>query len=122
LAQRFDLSLKILFRYSRGIIARALFGGGEIAEWINVELPEVRNPHVDLVARMSTGELRHVELQSGNDARLPRRTAECCLGFWRLFNEHVTQVVLYAGREPFAMAPRFQSPSMHFEFTILDLA
>ena len=52
---------------------------------------------------------------------MPRRKAEYYMGFWRLLNEHVEQVLLYAGQRPLTMSPVFQTPSMHYEYQILDL-
>jgi antitoxin Phd len=47
MAQQYDVSLKLLFHHSRGLIARRLFGG-PVVEWVNVEQPKVTNMRVDL--------------------------------------------------------------------------
>lgn len=120
MAQPYDISAKVLFRYSRGVVAQALFGG-PVVEWVNVELPEVRNPRVDLLARVETGDLRHVELQTENDPKMPRRKAEYYCDFWRLLDTHVAQVVHYMGREPLRMPAQWKTPSMTYEFHILNL-
>lgn len=67
MAQHFDVSLKLLFPTFYGIVARSIFGEPKV-EWINVELQEVRNPRVDMVARDRHGQLHHLELESSNDA------------------------------------------------------
>ncbi|HKE24118.1 MAG TPA: hypothetical protein VKB88_17250 [Bryobacteraceae bacterium] len=38
-----------------------------------------------------------------------------------MLEEHVEQVVLYVGREPLAMLPVFETPSMRYEFQLLDM-
>jgi len=120
LAQQFDVSLKLLFQRSRGLVARELFGG-PVETWLNVELPTIQNPRVDMLARAADGCLRHVELESHNSAELPRRVAEYYLGFHRHLKAHVDMVVLYVGREPLRMTSRFQTPSMLFEYRLLDI-
>ncbi len=92
-----------------------------MVEWLNVEQPKVSNIRVDLLARMEDGRLRHVEMESKNDSGFARRAAEYYLGFHRLLGEHVDQIVLYVGREPLRMKPVFETPSMRYEFEILDL-
>jgi len=120
MAQDYDVSLKLLFRYSKGLLAGRLFGG-RVREWVNVEQPKVTNIRVDLLARMEDGSLRHVEAQATNEPEMERRQAEYYLGFHRLLKEHVEQVVLYVGREPLKMRPVFETPSMRYEFQLLDM-
>jgi hypothetical protein len=117
----YDVSLKLLFRYSKGLIAHALFGDAGVIEWISVEQPRVNNPRADLLARCGDGRLRHVEIQTSNDPGMARRNAEYYMGFWRLLDEHVEQVLLFASQRPLTMSPVFETPSMRFEFRILDL-
>jgi hypothetical protein len=54
MAQDFDVSLKLMFRRSKGVVSRNLFGG-PVAEWLNVELPKIQNPRLDLLARGRDG-------------------------------------------------------------------
>ena len=60
----YDVSFKLLFRYSKGLIVHALFGDAGVTEWLNVEQPRVNNPRADLLARCGDGRLRHVEISS----------------------------------------------------------
>ena len=120
MAQQYDVSLKLLFRKSTGLVARALFGG-RIREWVNVELPRVQNPRVDLLARMADGSLRHVEVESRCQADMARRQAEYYLGLHRRFDEHVEQVVLYVGEAPMRVRTQFKTVAMRFEFRLLDI-
>jgi len=52
---------------------------------------------------------------------MARRKAEYYLGFWRLLDEHVEQVLLFASQRPLTMSPVFETPSMRHQFRILDL-
>ncbi len=120
MAQDYDVSLKLLFHHSRGLVAQRLFGG-PVVEWVDIEQPKVTNIRVDLLARLAGGSLRHVELQKKNEADIGRRQAEYYVGFHRLLNEHVEQILLYVGREPLRMSPVWETPSMRHEFVILDI-
>jgi hypothetical protein len=120
MAQQYDVSLKLLFYHSNGLIARQLFGG-PVVEWVSVEQPKVTNMRVDLLAQLEDGSLRHVELQAKNEPDMGRRQAEYYLGFHRLVGEHVDQIMLYVGREPLRMRPVFETPTMRYEFRLLDI-
>ena len=56
MAHSFDVTFKFLFRQSRGVLSRLLFG--EVVEWPNIEQPAVRNLRADLLARSADGVLR----------------------------------------------------------------
>jgi hypothetical protein len=71
LAHEYDVAVKLLFHHSTGLVSQRLFGG-KVIEWIDVELPKVNNPRVDLLARLEDGSLRHVEVHARNDADLAR--------------------------------------------------
>jgi hypothetical protein len=112
MAQQFDVSLKLLFHHSRGLIARRLFGG-PVVEWVNVEQPKVTNLRADLLARLEDGSLRHVEVQAKNEPEMGRGQAEYYLGFHRLLRERVEQIVLCIGREPLRMRPALRNPGLY---------
>ena len=117
--QHLDVTLKSLFLRSTGVFARLLFG--EIVAWQNVEQPTVSNRRADLLARCADGLLRHIEIQLQNDLAIPFRMAEYYLGFYRLLNEHVLQILLYVGREPLRMPDAFETPSMRHKYVVLNL-
>ena len=121
MAQHFDVSLKQLFHRSKGLVAQRLFGA-PVVEWLNVEQPKVTNIRVDLLARLASGQLRHVEFEAKNELDMGRRQAEYYLGFHRLLGEHVEQVMLYVGKAPLRMPPVYETPSMRYEFQILDIS
>ncbi len=117
--QNFDVTFKALFLRSSGIFVRQLCG--EIVGWQNVEQPTVTNRRADLLARCVDGFLRHIEIQLYNEAAIPFRMAEYYVGFFRLLNEHVIQILLYVGREPLRMPSVFLTPAMRHEYRIVNL-
>ncbi len=119
MAQTFDVTFKYLFRRSQGVLSRMLFG--EVVEWPNVELPDVRNPRADLLARTADGCLRQVELQFNNDSAMPFRMLDYYVGIRRLRRETLHQTVLYAGRAPLSMPSFYVSLTTRHEYTILNL-
>jgi len=119
MAQTFDVTFKYLFRRSQGVLSRMLFG--EVVEWPNIELPDVRNPRADLLARTAGGDLRQVELQFNNDSAMPFRMLDYYVGIRRLRKEPLHQTVLYAGRAALSMPSFYVSATTRHEYTILNL-
>src|ERR1700733_943585 len=75
-----------------------------VTKWLDVELPKVQNPRLDLLGETVDGGLVHLELQTTNDAAMPLRMAEYSLGVYRLLGRFPRQVVLYVGE------PRLRMP------------
>src|ERR1035438_6198700 len=101
--QEYDVALKLLLRGSAKLTMRELTGTA-VETWLDVEMPKVQNTRVDLLGETADKGLVHVELQSGNDATMPLRMAEYCLGVFRLFGRFPRQVLLYVGEAPIRMA------------------
>lgn len=120
MAQDYDVSLKLLFRRSKGVAIQRLLGD-QVAEWLNVELPRVSNPRVDMLARTVDGGLCNLELQSANSADMAWRLAEYYLRLYRRLGEHVRQIVLYVGQDPMTMARDLATPVMRFEYELVDV-
>lgn len=120
MAHTFDVPLKALFRNSSGVISRLLFGG-PVAEWLNVEQPDVSNRRADLLVRTAEGRLRHVELQTRNEAGMELRMLDYYVAFWRLYGEPPEQRLLYVGREPLRMASRIETEAMRYEYSIVNV-
>ena len=120
MAQDYDVSLKLLFRRSKGVAIQRLLGD-QVEEWLNVELPRVSNPRVDLLARTRGGALCNLEVQSSNNGDMARRQAEYYLGLHRMYGEHVRQVVLYIGQAPLTMTHQFHTPAMRFHYELVDV-
>jgi len=47
--------------------------------------------------------------------------AEYYVGFFRLLNERVIQILLYVGREPLRMPSAFVTPTMRHEYPIINV-
>jgi len=121
MAQRYDVSLKSLFqREGDGLIRRVLFGS-RVTELLSTEQPQIFNHRADMVARTEDGKLRHVEFQAANETAFHFRMLEYYAYLVRMHEQHVTQVVLYLGREPLRMENRFTSESIDYRFEIVSL-
>ena len=121
MAQRYDVSIKTLFLHEGdGIIRRRVFGG-KVTEHLATEQPQVSNRRADTVVRIEDGSLRHVELQADNEAGFGLRMLEYYVYFLRVLQQHIFQTVLYLGREPLRLETGYTSPSMSFEFRIINV-
>jgi hypothetical protein len=95
--QHYDATLKLLLRGSASRMVREL-AGSAVEKWLDIELPKVQNPRLDLLGEAQDGSLVHLELQSTNDTDMPLRMAEYCLGVYTQFRKFPRQVVLYVGK------------------------
>ena len=93
--QEYDVALKLLLQGSARLTMREVIGV-PIAKWLDVELPKVENPRVDLLGETAEGDLIHLELQSANEP-MELRMAEYSLSVFRLFGRFPRQIVLYVG-------------------------
>ena len=124
--QDYDVTLKLLLRggeqgkSSAGMAFQALTGG-QVERWLDIELPKVQNPRMDLLGELSDGGLLHLELQSGNDAEMPERMAEYALGVYRRFKQFPRQIVLYVGEAPIRMQPGLTGADFSFRYELRDL-
>jgi predicted transposase YdaD len=118
--QDYDVALKLLLQGPASLTMRELTGA-TVEKWLDVELPKVQNPRADLLGETVKGDLVHVELQSGNDAMMPLRMAEYCLGVFRLFGKFPRQVLLYVGEAPLRMASELRGPSLFFQYRTIDI-
>ena len=118
--QEYDVALKLLLQGSATLIMRELTGTA-VAKWLDVELPKVQNLRLDLLGETVDGGLVHVELQSSNDAAMPLRMAEYCLGVFRLFGRFPRQVVLYVGEPQLRMENALRGPNVSFWYRLIDI-
>jgi hypothetical protein len=86
-----------------------------------VELPKVQNLRLDLLGETVDGGLIHLELQSSNDAAMPFRMVEYCLGVHRLFGQFPLQILLYVGEAPMRMENALRGPGLLFEYRLIDI-
>jgi hypothetical protein len=118
--QEYDVALKLLLQSQAGRTIGALTGT-VIARWLDVELPKVQNLRLDLLGETAGGDLIQLELQSRNDAGMPLRMAEYCLGVYRLFGRFPRQVLLYVGEAPLRMATELRGGGLSFEYQAVDI-
>jgi hypothetical protein len=99
----YDIALKtVLMRLAGGVLEQLT--GFAVARWRNTELPEVRNPRVDLPGETADGRLVQVELQ-----RYRR---------FRRFPEHI---VLYVGEAPLRMRHAMEGGSVSVRYRLVDI-
>jgi hypothetical protein len=120
MAQTYDVTLKTLLRNTAG---RAVYTatGLSIETWLDIELPKVANPRLDLLGETHDGSLLHLELQTSNDAEMPRRMAEYALAIFRIYRTFARQIVLYAGEPDLRMATSLAGPRFTYSFEVIDL-
>ena len=87
--------------------------GTTVAKWLDVQLPKVQNLRLDLLGETLHGGLIHLELQSSNDAAMPFRMVEYCLGVHRLFGQFPRQILLYVGEAPILAQLRDHKEAVH---------
>ena len=105
--QNFDVALKEIFQTIGTSLTEKLAGAAP-AEWLNVELPETRNPRADFVCRLVNGLLFHMEFASYNDAELIWRMLDYLSMLRKKYGQAPRQVVLYMGRDPLRMPNRIE--------------
>ncbi|MFN7923938.1 MAG: hypothetical protein U0Q16_27805 [Bryobacteraceae bacterium] len=71
MAQDYDVAAKLLLGRRTSLLFPRLFRGG-VAHWHNVELPRVQNKRSDLLAETVHCEIAYLEIDSQNEAKLPR--------------------------------------------------
>jgi hypothetical protein len=117
--QEYDVTLKLLLQGSAKLTVRELTGTA-VEKWLDVELPKVQNPRADLLGETAEGGLVHLELQSRNEATMPLRMAEYCLGVFRLFGQFPRQVLLYVGEAPLRMDSELRGLDVSFRYRLID--
>ena len=116
----YDTTLKHLFRSNAAAAIRALTGSA-IVRWLDVELPRVQNPRIDLLGETSDGRLVHIELQSYNDAEMPLRMCEYCFAIYRVFDRFPQQILVYVGQPAMKMPSELRGTDQHVRWTAIDI-
>ena len=116
----YDITLKVLLRGSAAMAFQALTGG-VVERWLDIELPKMQNPRMDLLGELADGTLLHLELQSGNDSAMALRMAEYALGVYRRFDQFPRQIVLYVGEPRLRMEPSLMGGRFSFRYELRDL-
>ncbi len=116
----YDTTLKQLFRSNAPVALQSLIGR-QVEKWLDVELPRVQNPRVDLLGEDADGELVHVELQSANDPEMPLRMSEYCFAIRRKLGRFPSQTLVYVGQPPMTMAGELRGPRQLVEWNAVDI-
>ena len=95
--------------------------GQTVEQWLDVELPRVQNPRVDLLGETADRELLHIELQSANDIEMPLRMSEYCLAIRRKLGRFPRQVLVYVGEPAMTMARELRGPRQLVEWDAVDI-
>lgn len=114
----YDAALKQLILSSRLI---PVLTGSSVAAELPVEMPEVQALRPDVVLRLADGRLFHLELQSKQDAQMPRRMLSYYTALWEHFNELPQQLVLYVGWAKTAMKASIEHPQLRFDCAVRDI-
>ena len=115
----YDTALKLLLQRASGLIAREL--GIHVKRWLNIELPKVQNPRVDLLAETTDGRFVHIEIQSTNDGQMALRMLEYGLLIFRHYGRFPIQIVLYVGDAPMHMASKMELPALSYAYSIVNV-
>lgn len=117
----YDTVLKSLLQDPNNLFFERITGA-KIGRWLNVELPEVTQPRVDLLGETVDGQrLLGIELQSANDSRMPLRMAEYSLRVYRLHERFPEQYVPYVGNAPMTMTSELLGPRIYCRYEIIDI-
>jgi predicted transposase YdaD len=119
----YDTVLKALLQDSQNSSIFERITGARIGRWLNVELPEVQQTPVDLLAETADAipKLLGFELQSTNDPLLPLRMAEYALRVYRVHRRFPEQFVLYVGNAEMRMPSQLGGSDFHCRYTLVDI-
>ena len=84
-----------------------------------MELPQVQNPRVDLLARMESGRLTQVELDGFNDMT-PLRMLGYLYGIWSKLGKIPRQVLIYVGDRRLRLRRGHTEEGLNFRYEVID--
>lgn len=115
---QFDVAIKEILHDAVETLKQ--IGVRRIRRWLNVELPHIRAPRVDLLGETESGELIQVELQTTNDSTMPLRMLEYGVAIARRHGRFPRQIVVYVGRNRLSMASDYAAAGVAFRYELLD--
>ncbi len=116
----YDVTLKTLLEASGDVLLPELTGV-TVARWLNVELPRVNIPRVDLLGESADGRLVHVEFQSKNDSLMPGRMLEYAARIYNQLGRGARQVVLYIGNAEMNMSSQIDAEGITYRYSMIDV-
>jgi predicted transposase YdaD len=117
---KYDTTLKEIFQRPPQRLLQMLIGG-EAVEMLTVEFPAVRMRRADLVVRLSSGRIYHLELQTENDETMIVRMLEYYFYIRRLYGQGPIQQVLYVGKERMTMSAEINDEMLKYSYQIIDI-
>lgn len=116
----YDTTLKLILQSLTAMTTRELTGV-VITKWLNVEIPGLQNPRVDLLGETADGSLIHIEFQSRNDGTMALRMLEYCVRVFRLHGQFPRQILLYVGEAPLRMKSALAGGMVTFSYEQTDI-
>lgn len=116
----YDTTLKELLRTPPLRLA-SLIAGAQPVEFLTVDYPSVKMRRPDLVFWLPNGELRHIELQSGNDPAMDWRMLEYYPLLYREFKTEPVQQVLYLGSRRLKMNVEIRHKNLLYRCEAIDI-
>jgi hypothetical protein len=115
---QFDVAIKEILHEAVETLRQ--IGVRGIRRWLNVELPHIRAPRVDLLGETESGEFIQVELQTTNDPAMPLRMLEYGVAIARRHGRFPRQIVVYVGRDRLRMPCDYYASGVTFRYELLD--
>jgi len=116
---QFDTTLKELFQTLPHRLVEQLCGS-RVVEGLNVEQPSVKVRRPDLVARLATGQILHVEVQGADETAMPWRMLEYYAPLRHAYGQPPWQIVLYIGDARLRVKPRIREERLRFSYDVID--
>jgi len=120
-AMRYETTIKELFQTLPQILLKLLVGQ-EATELLTVEFPSIKKRLPDLVVRLISKNIFHLELQSDSNEVMDWRMLEYyALIRQRYKNYKIIQRVLYVGSGKPHFPTKIDEGGIHFEYTVIDI-
>lgn len=117
----YDRLLKDIFMQDRPRFCERVVRLSGVQEFLNVELPTTLERRADLVVRMRSGIIRHIEFQSYNDGELPYRQGVDCLLISQRYKQKVWQTVVFSGSRKLTMPDKLNAGSTKVKYSLIDI-
>ena len=116
----YDVALKSILMRPGSVLLTALTGESTL-RWLNVELPKVNNPRMDLLGEAEDGTRWGIELQARNEKNFPYRMGYYLFGSAERSGRLNRQIALYVGEAPLRMKDRVEGPDISYRFHLVDI-
>ncbi|NOT64414.1 MAG: Rpn family recombination-promoting nuclease/putative transposase, partial [Acidobacteria bacterium] len=117
---KFDTTLKELLLSNPTRLVEQL-SGEKVEAWLNVEQPSVKMRRIDLVARLKSGRILHLEIQLEDDPEMPWRMLEYYAYLRRTYGQEPWQIVLYIGKKKPRRKAYIREQRLRFSYNVIYL-